>query len=90
MAPGADQTIESANRERVLVVGPDPETRERVGEALEQEGFEPALAATGEQGLLLLRKWPRRIGSLYTEAELPGLVDESGEMPASEVMRWAA
>jgi len=143
MAPGADQTIKPANRERVLVVGDDPETRERVGEAVERAGFEPALAATGEQGLLLLRKWPRRIGSLYTEAELPGLVDgwiladefhqahpsrpvlygvprhakhrshergivlstpvspqrvaevllrlsQSGEMPASKVMRWAA
>jgi len=143
MAPGADQTIKPVNRERVLVVGDDPETRERVGEAVERAGFEPALAATGEQGLLLLRKWPRRIGWLYTEAELPGLVDgwiladefhqahpsrpvlygvlphvkcqlhergialttpvspqrvaevllrlsQSGEMPASEVMRWAA
>jgi CheY-like chemotaxis protein len=34
MAPGADQTIKPANRERVLVVDDDPETRERVGEAL--------------------------------------------------------
>ena len=63
------------NCERVLVVDDDPETRERVGEALERAGFEPARAATGEQGLVLLREWPRRIGWLYTEAELPGLVD---------------
>src|SRR5215211_3774975 len=35
----------------------DPETRKRVGEALERAGFVPALAATGEQGLLLLRDW---------------------------------
>jgi CheY-like chemotaxis protein len=75
MAPGADQTIKPANRERVLVVGDDPETPESVGEALEQAGFAPTLAATGEQGLVLLREWPRRIGWLYTEAELPGLVD---------------
>ena len=53
----------------------DPETRKRVGEALERAGFVPALAATGEQGLLLLRDWPRRIGWLYTKTELPGLVD---------------
>jgi hypothetical protein len=42
---------------------------------VERAGFEPALAATGEQGLLMLREWPRRVGGLYTEAELPGLVD---------------
>jgi len=75
MASGADQTIKPVSRERVLVVADDPETRASVGEALERAGFEPALAATGEQGLLLLREWPRRIGWLYTEAELPGLVD---------------
>ena len=61
--------------ERVLVVDDDPETRESVGEALERAGFAPTLAATGEQGLVLLREWPRRIGWLYTKAELPGLVD---------------
>ena len=77
MASGADQTIKPVSRERVLVVADDPETRASVGEALERAGFEPALAATGEQGLLLLREWPRRIGWLYTEAELPGLVDGS-------------
>ena len=47
MASGADQTIKAVNRERVLVVDDDPETRERVGEALERAGFVPALAATG-------------------------------------------
>ena len=61
--------------ERVLVVDDDPETRESVGEALEQAGFDPTLAATGEQGVVRLREWPRRIGWLYTKAELPGLVD---------------
>jgi CheY-like chemotaxis protein len=59
----------------VLVVDDDPETRESMGEALEQAGFSPILAATGEQGLVRLREWPRRIGWLYTKAELPGLVD---------------
>jgi len=75
MAPGADQTIKPVNRECVLVVGDDPETRERVDEAVGRASFEPARAATGEQGLVLLREWPRRIGWLYTKAELPGLVD---------------
>src|SRR5919107_416972 len=75
MASGADQTTTAGNRQRVLVVDDNPETRERVGEALAQARFDPALAPTGEQGLLLLREWPRRIGWLYTTAELPGLVD---------------
>ena len=65
----------AVNRQRVLVVDDDPETRESVGEALEQAGFDPTLAATGEQGLVLLREWPCRIDWLYTKAELPGLVD---------------
>ena len=65
----------AVNRQRVLVVDDDPETRESVGEALEQAGFDPTLAAMGEQGLVLLREWPRRIDWLYTKAELPGLVD---------------
>ena len=75
MASGADQTSNAVNRERVLVVNDDPEARESVGQALEQAGFAPTLAATGEQGLVRLREWPRRIGWLYTKAELPGLVD---------------
>ena len=75
MASGADQTSNAVNRERVLVVDDDSETRESVGQALERAGFSPTLAATGEQGLVLLREWPRRIGWLYTKAELPGLVD---------------
>ena len=72
--PGCRTTCFAA-RQRVLVVDDDPETRKRVGEALERAGFVPGLAATGEQGLLLLRHWPRRIGWLYTKPELPGLVD---------------
>src|SRR3954462_1912238 len=68
-------TNKAVNCQRVLVVDHDPETRERVGEALAQAGFKPALAAMGEQGLLLLREWPRRIDWLYTKTELPGLVD---------------
>ena len=68
-------TNKAESSERVLVVDNDPETRESVGQALERAGFSPTLAATGEQGLVLLREWPRRIGWLYTKAELPGLVD---------------
>jgi len=72
---GYDEQDCELNCQRVLVVDDDPETRERVGEALAQAGFKPALAAMGEQGLLLLREWPRRIDWLYTKTELPGLVD---------------
>ena len=68
-------TNKAESSERVLVADDDPETRESVGEALEQAGFAPILAATGEQGLVRLREWPRRIEWLYTKAELPGLVD---------------
>ena len=68
-------TNKAESRERVLVVDDDRETREQLGMALAQARFDPVLAATGEQGLVLLREWPRRIGWLYTKAELPGLVD---------------
>jgi len=134
---------EAVSRQRVLVVDDDAEIRESVGQALERAGFAPTLAATGEQGLVRLREWPRRIDWLYTKAELPGLVDgwiladefhqahpsrpvlyrvprhgrqpsyeggivlstpvsprmvaevllrltQSGDVPAAEVMRWAA
>ena len=36
MAFGADQTTNAVNHRRVLVVDDDPETRESVGQALEQ------------------------------------------------------
>src|SRR5215203_6746629 len=75
MATIAVMTNKAVNRQRVLIVDHDPETRERVGEALAQAGFEPALAATGEQGSRVLREWPRRVDRLYTKTDLPGLVD---------------
>src|SRR5689334_2984743 len=75
MASGADQSSNAVNRKRVLVVDDDSETRESVGQALERAGFASTRAATGEQGLVRLREWPRRIDWLYTKAELPGLVD---------------
>jgi DNA-binding NtrC family response regulator len=75
MAFVAGMTDKAVNRQRVLVVEDDAKTRERVGEALAQAGFGPTLAGTGEQGLLLLREWPRRMDWLYSKTELPGLVD---------------
>jgi len=75
MASESDQTSNAVNRERVLVVDDDAETRESVGQALDRAGFAPTRAATGEQGLVLLREWPHRIDWLYTKTELPGLVD---------------
>jgi CheY-like chemotaxis protein len=75
MASVKTVTNEALDRRRVLVVDDDAETRDRVREALARAGFEPTLAATGEQGLRMLRDWPRRIDWLYTKTELPGLVD---------------
>jgi CheY-like chemotaxis protein len=75
MASIKTMTNEALNRRRVLVVDDDAETRDRVREALARAGFEPTLAATGEQGLRMLRDWPRRIDWLYTKTDLPGLVD---------------
>ena len=41
-------TDKAVNRQRVLVVEDDAKTRERVGEALAQVGFEPASAKRAE------------------------------------------
>src|SRR5829696_6851735 len=71
----SSMTNKVLKHKRVLVVDHDTTTSVMVGDALTQAGFEPTLAATGEQGLRVLREWPQRIDWLYTRAELPGLVD---------------
>ncbi len=62
-------TNKTNKSQRVLVVDSNPETRERVGAALVRAGFDPVLAATGEQGLVLLRDRSRRTNWLYTKTE---------------------
>ena len=75
MASAALMTNKAVTRQRVLVVDDEPQNRETVGKALARAGFEPRLAATGEQGLWMLRTPPRRVDWLCTKTELPGLVD---------------
>jgi CheY-like chemotaxis protein len=60
---------------RVLVVDPNPMSRQLTIEHLQAAGYDVVSAATGERAFVLLREWPRRIDWLYTAVELPGLVD---------------
>ena len=60
---------------RVLVVDPNPMSRQLTTEYLQTAGYDVVSAAAGERALVLLREWPRRVGWLYTAVELPGLVD---------------
>src|SRR3954447_24796574 len=65
----------SGKGQRVLAVDDDAPSRGRLGQALADAGFEPLLAATGEEGLRLLRNRLGDVDWLYTKADLPGLVD---------------
>jgi two-component system, OmpR family, response regulator len=60
---------------RVLVVDDEPTAREIVAQLLRITGFEVLTTDTGEQGLVILRKWRERIHWLLTAVRLPGLVD---------------
>ena len=60
---------------RVLVVDPNPMSRQLTIEHLQAAGYDVVSAGTGERALVLLREWPRHIDWLYTAVELPGLVD---------------
>ena len=60
---------------RVLVVDPNPMSRQLTVEHLQAAGYDVVSAGTGERALVLLREWPRRIDWLYTVTKLPGLVD---------------
>jgi len=64
-----------APRPQVLVVEDDAVRRDLMMQAAVQAGFEARGAETGEQALLILRKWQRRIDWLLTRTALPGLVD---------------
>ena len=60
---------------RVLLVDPNPMSRELMTEYLQTAGYDVVSTATGERALVLLREWPRCVDWLYTAVELPGLVD---------------
>src|SRR5689334_14507121 len=60
---------------RVLVVDPNPMSRQLTVEDLQAAVYDVVSAGTGERAFVLLREWPRRIDWLYTATELPGLVD---------------
>src|SRR5215204_1216062 len=60
---------------RVLVVDPNPMSRQLTVGHLQAAGYDVVSAGTGERAFVLLREWPRRIDWLYTAVELSGLVD---------------
>jgi DNA-binding response OmpR family regulator len=62
------------SRHILLVVEDDAPTRDAIGLALAQDGFETVLAATGEEALSLIEQGGPFTG-LYTDIELPGRVD---------------
>jgi CheY-like chemotaxis protein len=70
------------NSSKILVVEDDAVTREVLVQLLRMAGFDALSAATGQQGLVLLRKHRREIGWLFTELEMPGLI--CGVMLADE------
>jgi CheY-like chemotaxis protein len=64
----------STARERILVVETDAAFRNSLAEALREIGFE-VLTATGEQAFRLLRDWRHPTDWLYTQANLPSLIN---------------
>jgi CheY-like chemotaxis protein len=70
----------SAQRPALLVVEDDDVLREVVGFVLSGEGYEIVLAASGEEALALIAT-VESFDGLYTDINLPGLVDglEVGE-----------
>jgi CheY-like chemotaxis protein len=70
--PSSDRRGE---RQKILIVEDDVVLRGLMIQTAHQAGFEAKAAETGEQALLILRKWPRRIDWLFTRTALPGLVD---------------
>lgn len=73
----------ASGKPRVLVVQEEPIAREILGDLLKMAGYDVLSAHTGEQALLTLVQERGRIDCLFTEVELPGLVD--GWMLADEL-----
>jgi CheY-like chemotaxis protein len=60
---------------RILVVEDDHLLRELYRKALQRAGYQVLTADTGEKALTLLREWGERIGWLFVDIRLPGLID---------------
>ena len=54
--------VGSAGRSTIVVVDDETDTREALGEALRDEGYEVFLAANGQEGLSLLRRLASPLG----------------------------
>ena len=63
------------NHRRILIADTNAAFRESLAQHLRASGFEVVTAATGESAFHLLRDWQHPIGWLYTQADLPGLID---------------
>jgi two-component system OmpR family response regulator len=77
---------DTARRDTILIVEGDAIAREILGQFLHLAGYHVLSAATGEEGLLLLRKERERVDWLLTATALPGLVD--GWIVADEYQTW--
>lgn len=60
-----------AERHRVLVVDDEPVIRSSLAECLEAEGFDTAVAATGEQAVLAVEEGP--VDLVLCDLQLPGI-----------------
>jgi CheY-like chemotaxis protein len=85
---GDDVTTQrdTARRDTILIVEGDAIGREILGQFHHLAGYHVLSAATGEEGLMLLRKERERVDWLFTATSLPGLVD--GWIVADEYQTW--
>jgi CheY-like chemotaxis protein len=60
---------------RVLVIEDDPEIQALIDEALCDGGYEPALAASGEEAVTLLKGRKTNYRALVTDIRLAGRID---------------
>ncbi len=60
---------------RALVVEDDAVTREILVQLLRTGGYEVLAADSGERAFRMMRAWRGRLDLLFTETQLPGLID---------------
>jgi CheY-like chemotaxis protein len=65
------QVVLDQGRQRVLVIEDDPDTQELLGVALQERGFEVALAKDGATGLAMA--WEQQPGLILLDLRLPGM-----------------
>jgi two-component system, OmpR family, response regulator len=65
----------ATTKPRILVVEDQPIARDILTDLLRMAGYEAVCAGTGEQALVTLMRERGRVDGLFTEIELPGLVD---------------